>query len=316
MITSVLQDQKSISKPLPHSHPNSITVIFFAKESEDCSLTTTRENLIKPVTMHFKQGLGQKFIQPSRTGIDFSMFDERELLAEGDMEVYPLAVKAEASPVSQNESTDENPEFGTTNSQITKVVFENEKGEYKVRLVKQILWVHGMRYELQKIYEIGNSVNGDFDGNDFGKECVVCLSEPRDTTVLPCRHMGVRLMVQSDWKAHSKTCGTKEYICDCGTLFSSGYNVRKEGYVVTWFVCSHGACLAQNAKKWSECIKEICTFHELPFPTDDERFPVGMGSNPVYLIADHVIKLYVEDSLEVSLHALGAEWCTRWTRVG
>lgn len=26
--------------------------------------------------------------------------------------------------------------------------------------------------------------------------------------------------VQSDWKAHSKTCGTKEYRCDCGTLFA------------------------------------------------------------------------------------------------
>ncbi|CAL5434483.1 unnamed protein product [Camellia sinensis] len=75
------------------------------------------------------------------------------------------------------------------NSQITKAVFEKEKGEYKVRLVKQILWVNGMRYELQEIYEIGNSVNGDFDGNDSGKECVVCLSEPRDTTVLPCQHM-------------------------------------------------------------------------------------------------------------------------------
>ncbi|PPD85666.1 hypothetical protein GOBAR_DD17389 [Gossypium barbadense] len=27
--------------------------------------------------------------------------------------------------------------------------------------------------------------------------------------------------VQSDWKAHSKICGTREYRCDCGTLFSS-----------------------------------------------------------------------------------------------
>lgn len=26
--------------------------------------------------------------------------------------------------------------------------------------------------------------------------------------------------VQSDWKAHSKTCGTREYRCDCGTVFS------------------------------------------------------------------------------------------------
>ncbi|GMP45903.1 hypothetical protein CsSME_00014250 [Camellia sinensis var. sinensis] len=68
-----------------------------------------------------------------------------------------------------------------------------------------------------------------------------------------------------------------------------------------------GACLALNAEKWSECVREICTFHELPFPTDDERFPVGMGSNPVYLISDHVIKLYVEDGLEFSLNALGTE---------
>jgi hypothetical protein len=26
--------------------------------------------------------------------------------------------------------------------------------------------------------------------------------------------------VHSDWKAHSKTCGTREYKCDCGTIFS------------------------------------------------------------------------------------------------
>ncbi|KAL6987410.1 putative E3 ubiquitin-protein ligase log2 [Sarracenia purpurea var. burkii] len=169
----------------------SITVIFFAKEGEDCSLTPMKENMLAPVTLQFEQGLGQKFRQPSGTGIDFSMFDETELLKEGDMEVYPLAVKAGAFPViNQNGSADENPEeSGTTNSQITKAVFEKEKGEYRVRVLKQILFVNGMRYELQEIYGIGNSVDGDFDGNDPGKECVICLSEPRDTTVLPCRHM-------------------------------------------------------------------------------------------------------------------------------
>ncbi|CAL9049990.1 unnamed protein product [Musa banksii] len=26
--------------------------------------------------------------------------------------------------------------------------------------------------------------------------------------------------VQSDWKAHAKVCGTREYRCDCGVLFS------------------------------------------------------------------------------------------------
>lgn len=35
-----------------------------------------------------------------------------------------------------------------------------------------------------------------------------------------CEKCSKKYAVQSDWKAHSKTCGTKEYKCDCGTLFS------------------------------------------------------------------------------------------------
>ncbi|MCL7050738.1 hypothetical protein MKW94_015890 [Papaver nudicaule] len=166
----------------------SITVVFFAKEGLDCNLTPMKEGL-QPVTMSFQQGLGQKFRQPAGTGIDFSALEETELMKEGDLEVFPLAVKAEASPPEQNGLEGENPAPGAVTSQITQAVFEKEKGEYKVRVVKQILSVNGMRYELQEIYGIGNSVDSDVDGNDPGKECVICLSEPRDTTVLPCRHM-------------------------------------------------------------------------------------------------------------------------------
>ncbi|XXG44628.1 hypothetical protein AAC387_Pa01g4378 [Persea americana] len=159
----------------------SITFYFFGKEGADGNLTSMKESL-KPVTVSIKQGLGQKIRQPSGTGIDFSMFNESELIKEGDMEVYPLAVKAEAAPFGDGGSR-------ILNSQITLAVFKKKKGEYQVRVVKQILWVNGMRYELQEIYGIGNSVDCSFDGNDPGKECVICLSEPRDTTVLPCRHM-------------------------------------------------------------------------------------------------------------------------------
>jgi hypothetical protein len=35
-----------------------------------------------------------------------------------------------------------------------------------------------------------------------------------------CDKCAKRYAVQSDWKAHSKVCGTREYRCDCGTLFS------------------------------------------------------------------------------------------------
>lgn len=169
--------------------PGSMTVIFFAKEGEDCSLTPMKESLLPPVTFEFQKGLAQKFRQSSGTGIDFSMFEEAELSKDGEADVYPLAIKAEASLDTQSGSEDGSAASVSTNSQITQAVFEKDKGEYHVRVVKQILWVNGMRYELQEIFGIGTSVENDFDGNDPGKECVICLSEPRDTTVLPCRHM-------------------------------------------------------------------------------------------------------------------------------
>ncbi|CAI8602629.1 unnamed protein product [Vicia faba] len=170
----------------------SIAVLFFAKEGDGCVLTSTKENVLAPVIINFQQGLGQKFRQPSGTGINFSMFEESELLKVGDLNVYPVAVKADASSGAEDGSN-ETPKSGsktnTNNSQITQAVFEKEKGEFRVKVVKQIMWVNGMRYELQEIYGIGTSVESDLDGNDPGKECVICLSEPRDTTVLPCRHM-------------------------------------------------------------------------------------------------------------------------------
>lgn len=41
-----------------------------------------------------------------------------------------------------------------------------------------------------------------------------------------------RYAVQSDWKAHSKICGTREYRCDCGTVFS-----RRDSFVTHRAFC-------------------------------------------------------------------------------
>nr|GFC93914.1 F-box protein At1g78280 [Tanacetum cinerariifolium] len=68
-----------------------------------------------------------------------------------------------------------------------------------------------------------------------------------------------------------------------------------------------GACIALNTNKWSTCMEELCAFHNFPLPADEEKFPVGTGSNPVYLVGDNVVKIFVEDGLEASLYALGAE---------
>ncbi|OUZ99609.1 F-box domain [Macleaya cordata] len=68
-----------------------------------------------------------------------------------------------------------------------------------------------------------------------------------------------------------------------------------------------GACLALNVDKWSTRMAAICALNNFPSPSDDERFPVGTGSNPVYLTADRVIKICVEGGLESSIYGLGTE---------
>ncbi|KAI9093243.1 hypothetical protein K1719_027257 [Acacia pycnantha] len=47
-----------------------------------------------------------------------------------------------------------------------------------------------------------------------------------------CEKCSKRYAVQSDWKAHSKTCGTKEYKCDCGTIFS-----RRDSFITHRAFC-------------------------------------------------------------------------------
>ncbi|KAK7836072.1 putative e3 ubiquitin-protein ligase log2 [Quercus suber] len=186
--STIMVPVQSPTTRLPHlwNIKRHITVMFFAKENEDCNLTATKDGLPNSDAISFELGLGQKFRQRCGTGIDFSKIEETELTNCGDLEIYPLVVKAEAYPLTHNESEGD----PVRNSQITKAVFEKkENGEYQVRVMKQILWVNDMRYELQEIYGIGNVVEGDTEENDSGKECVICLSEPRDTTVLPCRHM-------------------------------------------------------------------------------------------------------------------------------
>ncbi|KAF3320802.1 F-box protein [Carex littledalei] len=68
-----------------------------------------------------------------------------------------------------------------------------------------------------------------------------------------------------------------------------------------------GACLAVNVEKWYNCLLEICSNHKLPAPLDDEKLPVGTGSNPVFVISDNIVKIYAEGGFECALHGLGTE---------
>lgn len=178
--------------------PGWICIFFLAKEGEQCSLNPIKPDLFLPIRVPFKKGLGQNFRQACGTGVNLSLFDERELLDEGNGDVSPMVVRTETVPKTpcncedaKNEIPLNGPLPAWVHAQTTHAALEKKDGTYQVKVAKQIIYVEGVRYELQEIYGIENadgSEEGTY-GNDCGKDCVICLSELRDTTVLPCRHM-------------------------------------------------------------------------------------------------------------------------------
>ncbi|KAK4348737.1 hypothetical protein RND71_031492 [Anisodus tanguticus] len=56
-----------------------------------------------------------------------------------------------------------------------------------------------------------------------------------------CERCTKKYAVHSDWKAHMKTCGTREYRCDCGTLFS-----RRDSFITHRAFCD---ALAQESPR-------------------------------------------------------------------
>ncbi|KAH9735244.1 zinc finger protein JACKDAW [Citrus sinensis] len=73
-----------------------------------------------------------------------------------------------------------------------------------------------------------------------------------------CEKCSKKYAVQSDWKAHSKTCGTREYKCDCGTLFS-----RKDSFITHRAFCD---ALAEESTRLASSV--VAAASNLNFRTD------------------------------------------------
>lgn len=70
-----------------------------------------------------------------------------------------------------------------------------------------------------------------------------------------CERCCKKYAVQSDWKAHMKTCGSKEYKCDCGTVFS-----RRDSFVTHRAFCD--ALAQESAKSQVQVLSVLGTEHK------------------------------------------------------
>ncbi|TKC53461.1 hypothetical protein EI555_014916, partial [Monodon monoceros] len=186
-----------------------ITIYYQATEEFQNGIASyiPKDNSLQSETVHYKRGVCQQFCLPSHT-VDPSEWAEEELGFDLDREVYPLVVHA---------VVDEGDEYFGHCHVLLGTFEKHTDGTFCVKPLKQKQVVDGVSYLLQEIYGIENKYNtqecclrkkvcdvrvfvtlaqflspgqvADDEVSDNSAECVVCLSDVRDTLILPCRHL-------------------------------------------------------------------------------------------------------------------------------
>lgn len=208
------------------SAPCSVTLFFLAKEESAKGCKLTARQMPGPRAF-YEKGLAQVFPPQGDTAaaeahtLDLTEYNEAELMTvtPGQDETYPIVIRLETvtdkggqegHSLQDLEAGSRIPAWVQSQTTYARLVKE-EDGSWEARAVKQKIWVEGISYELQEIYGIqdiyGNDKKGasapvhagaekakdpmaSYASEDLeGRECVICLSAVRDTTVLPCRHM-------------------------------------------------------------------------------------------------------------------------------
>ncbi|XP_062886966.1 E3 ubiquitin ligase RNF157 isoform X2 [Mobula hypostoma] len=164
-----------------------ITIYYQATEEfhNGCASYISKDCSLQSETVHYRRGVCQQFCLPTHT-IDPSDWMDEELVCNTDGTVYPMVIHA---------VVDEGEEH-TGHSHVLLTTFDKSPdGNCSVKPLKQKQVVDGVIYLLQEIYGIENKSNSqelkvpDDELSDNSAECVVCLSDVRDTLILPCRHL-------------------------------------------------------------------------------------------------------------------------------
>ncbi|XP_074120848.1 E3 ubiquitin ligase RNF157 [Sminthopsis crassicaudata] len=164
-----------------------ITIYYQATEEFQNGIASyiPKDTSLQSETVHYKRGVCQQFCLPSHA-VDPSEWAEEELGFDLDREIYPMVVHAVVDEGDEH--------FG--HCHVLLATFEKHTdGTFCVKPLKQKQVVDGVSYLLQEIYGIENKYNtqdskvAEDEVNDNSAECVVCLSDVRDTLILPCRHL-------------------------------------------------------------------------------------------------------------------------------
>ncbi|XP_062576969.1 probable E3 ubiquitin-protein ligase MGRN1 isoform X2 [Saccostrea cucullata] len=165
-----------------------ITLYYFATEDVNNGQITfqSREPCLNSETYRYKRGANQLFSQPTHV-LDPSKYSDEEWQYDPMKEAIPVIISCVVED-------DDHP----CHCHLTYAVVEKSSvdGGYMIKALKQKQFVDGLLYLLQEIYGIENKhtdrsklEDPDDEVEDSGAECVICMSDMRDTLILPCRHL-------------------------------------------------------------------------------------------------------------------------------
>ncbi|KAJ6655931.1 hypothetical protein lerEdw1_004516 [Lerista edwardsae] len=168
-----------------------VAITIYCQATEEIvggmAVYSTKSPALQSETVHYKRGVSQQFLLPSFK-IDLSDWKDDELNFDLDRGVFPVVIQA---VVDEGDVVVE----VTGHAHILLAAFEKHvDGSFSVKPLKQKQIVDRVSYLLQEIYGIENKNNQetkpcDDENSDNSNECVVCLSDLRDTLILPCRHL-------------------------------------------------------------------------------------------------------------------------------